>query len=214
MTATARTGGSPKPRPGSKPVAAAKTTSATFRRRVDVWMLRWQGRLDSEWSDRVLPWVFAFGLYLVLELMAAAKVRSLDSTVDLATYTQGIWLIHNGYEPVLTITTGANLLAQQLAFVAYPLSLVGNVVPVQGALVFLQSAALALAVVPIWRIARRLANLRVGAAFTLMVVYALFPTMHNLNLSGFYPETLALPLLLYAAYFGLGRHFVDSSLGR
>lgn len=207
MTATARTGGSSKPRPGSKPVAAAKTTSATFRRRVDVWVLRWQGRLDSEWSDRVLPWIVAFGLYLVLELMSAAKVRSLEGTVDLASYTQGIWLVHNGYEPVLTITTGANLLAQQAAFVVYPLSLVGNVVPVQGALLFLQSAALALAVVPIWRIARRLANLRVGAAFTLVVVYALYPTMHNLNLSGFYPETLALPLLLYAAYFGLGRHW-------
>ena len=53
----------------------------------------------------------------MLELLSAAKVRSLDGTVDLASYTQGIWLIHNGYEPVLTITTGSNLLAQQLAFV-------------------------------------------------------------------------------------------------
>lgn len=207
MTAEARRDGSSRPRPGAKPVAAARSTSATFRRRVDVWMLRWQGRLDSEWSDRVLPWLFAFGLYLILELLAAAKVRSLEGTVDLATYTQGIWLINNGFEPVLTITTGANLLAQQLAFVVYPVSLAGNVVPVQGALLFLQSAALALAAVPIWRIARKLANLRVGAAFTLIVVYALYPTMHNLNLSGFYPETLALPLLLYAAYFGLGKHW-------
>ena len=139
-----------------------------------MWVLRWQGRLDSEWSDRVLPWLVALGLYLILELLSAAKVRSLEGTVDLASYTQGIWLIHHGHDPVLTITTGSNLLAQQAAFIVYPLSLVGHVVPIQGALLFLQSAALALAVVPIWRICRRLANLRVGAAFTLIVVYALF----------------------------------------
>ena len=34
----------------------------------------------------------------------------------------------NGYEPVLTITTGANLLAQQLAFIVYPLSLVAALI--------------------------------------------------------------------------------------
>ena len=39
--------------------------------------------------------------------------------------------------------------------------------------------------------------------FTLVVVYALYPTLHNLNLTGFHPEVLALPALLGAMYYGL-----------
>lgn len=180
---------------------------ATFRRRADNVILRWQARLDSEWPDRVLPWLFAFGLFVILELLSFARVRALDGTVDLASYTQGAWLIQQGHEPILTITTGSDLLASQAAFIFFPVAWSTYLVPAQATLLLAQSAALALAVVPIWRIARGLANLRVGAAFTLIVVYALYPTMHNLNLAGFYPETLALPLILYAAYFGLSRHW-------
>jgi uncharacterized membrane protein len=181
--------------------------TATFRRRADNVILRWQARLDSEWSDRVLPWLFALGLFVVLELLSFAKARSLDGTVDLATYTQGAWLIHNGHEPILTLSSGSNLLAYQAAFLFFPLAWLTFLVPVQTTLLLAQSAALAIAVVPVWRIARGLASLRVGAAIVLAVVYALYPTMHNLNLAGFYPETLALPLLLYAAYFGLSSHW-------
>jgi uncharacterized membrane protein len=183
------------------------TPAATFRRRADHLVLPWQARLDREWSDRVLPWLFSAGLFVLLALLSLAKARSLDGTVDLAAYSQGAWLITHGFEPVLTITTGADVLASQAAFMFFPIAWLTRFVPIQTTLLLAQSAALALAVVPIWRIARGLANLRVGAAFTLIVVYALYPTMHNLNLAGFYPETLALPALLYAAYFGLGKHW-------
>jgi uncharacterized membrane protein len=180
--------------------------TAAFRRRADNVMLRWQARLDSEWSDRVLPWLFAGGIFLILALLALARARSLDGTVDLAVYVQSTWLMQHAYEPVDTITTGTNVLASQASFVMYPVSLV-TLPGVQTGLLLLQAAALGLSVVPIWRIARRLANLRIGATITLAVVYALFPTMHTLNLAGFYPETLALPALLYAAYYGLGKHW-------
>jgi uncharacterized membrane protein len=179
----------------------------SFRRRVDNIVLRWQARLDSDWADRVLPWLFAGGLFLLLELLALAKARSLDGTVDLAVYSQAAFLIHNGQTPVITITSGSHLMASQAAFAFYPLSLLTFVLPIQPALLLLQSGALAFAAVPIWRIARRLANLRAGAAFVLMIVYGLYPTMHNLDLAGFYPETLALPTLLWAAYFGLAKHW-------
>jgi uncharacterized membrane protein len=43
----------------------------------------------------------------------------------------------------------------------------------------------------------------VGTSLCVVAVYALFPAVHSLNLAGFHPETLALPALLYAAYFGL-----------
>ena len=187
--------------------STAVASRASFRRRADNVILRWQARLDSSWSDRVLPWLFAAGLFVLLELLSFAKARALDGTADLAGAMQGTWLIHHGQDPVITATTGAHILVPQASFISYAVSGLTFVLPVQPALLLLQSIALALAVVPIWRIARRLANLRVGAAFTLVVVYALYPTMHNLNLAGFYPETMALPALLYAAYFGLSNHW-------
>lgn len=186
---------------------ASVTSRASFRRRADNVVLRWQARLDSSWSDRVLPWLFAAGLFAILELLSLAKARALDGTVDLAGAVQGSWLITHGHDPIITATTGTHILAPQASFISYAVSALSLVLPIQPALLLLQSAALALAVVPIWRIARNLANLRVGAAFTLIVVYALYPTMHNLNLAGFYPETMALPALLYAAYFGLSNHW-------
>src|SRR5262249_31793698 len=76
--------------------------------------------------------------------------------------------------------------------------------PTTATLLIVQSAALALAVVPLWRIARRRANLRVGATVTVVLAFCLYPAMHNLNLDGFHPETIALPALLAPFSFGLG----------
>jgi uncharacterized membrane protein len=177
--------------------------TATFRRRVDNIALRWQARLDSEWADRVLPWLVALGLFVWLAALALARARSLEGATALAEYTQAGWLIREGESPVQTITTGAHLLAQQASFLFYPMLGITFVLSIIPGLLLLQSAALAVAVVPLWRIARRIANLRVGAAGTLLAVYALYPVMHNLNLDGFHPEVVAIPGLLSAFYFGL-----------
>ena len=182
-------------------------TTRSYRRRLDNVVLRWQARLDSEWSDRTLPWLLAAGLFVVLLLLSLARVRSLDGTADLAGYVQAVWLINAKLEPVVTIGNDMNVLGSQAAFVIYPVSLLSHVMPGVYALVTLQSGALALTVVPIWRVARRLAELRVGGAFVLVFVYALYPTLHTINLAGFFPETLALPAIVYAAYYGLSKHW-------
>ena len=40
----------------------------SLRRRADAVVLRWQARLDSDWSDRTLPWLCAAGLFMLLAL--------------------------------------------------------------------------------------------------------------------------------------------------
>ena len=176
--------------------------TATFRRRLDNLVLRWQARLDSEWSDRTLPWIIALALFVFLAALSLARARSLEGTEDLAIYTQAAWLIRNGLAPNVTFGDApGHLLAQQAAFVFYPMTGVSFILPIIPGLLVLQSAALSLAVVPLWRIGRRLANLRVGAVATLVFVYAVYPVMHNLNLDGFHPEVLAVPGLLCAFYF-------------
>jgi hypothetical protein len=178
-------------------------TTAGFRRRLDGFSLRWQARLDSEWSDRVLPWLLALGLFVVLAPLALARARSLDGGIELSVAAQAVSLIREGAEPVNTITTGVNYLAQQAAFVLYPIALLTFVVPTVPTLLVVQAGALAVAVVPLWKLCRGPANLRVGAAATVGFVYALYPVVHNLNLDGFHPEVLAVPGLLSMFVFGL-----------
>lgn len=149
-----------------------------------------------------MPWIVALALFVFLAALALARARSLDGTEDLSLYTQAAWLIRNGFAPDVTFGDApGHLMAQQAAFIFYPMTGVSFILPIIPGLLVLQSAALALAVVPLWRIGRRLANLRVGAVATLVFVYAFYPVMHNLNLDGFHPEVVAVPGLLAAFYF-------------
>ena len=168
----------------------------TFRRRADNLILRWQGRLDSPASDRVLPWSVAAVLFVVLALLSLAQARSLIGTPDLAAYTQASWLIRHGHDPVTTVTTGTNVFSQQGAFAFWPIAQLSRTIPAIPLLLTIQSLALALTVVPLWRVARRLANLRAGSALIVLLVFAVYPIVQTLNLDGFHPETVALPFLV------------------
>lgn len=179
------------------------TATVTFRRRLDNLALRWQARLDSEWSDRVLPWLLFVALFVFFVALSLARARSLDGGVDLGTYTQGAWLVNETGDPIVTVKDGTHLLSQQAAFLFYPIAWITRWAPIIPTLLVVQSLALALGVVPLWRIGRRLTNLRVGAVAALVWAYAFYPAIHNLNLDDFHPEALAVPALLAAALYGL-----------
>ena len=103
-----------------------------------------------------------------------------------------------GQEPVVS-DLEVNVFAIQAAWLFWPISWLARAFPAAETMLTIQSLALALGVVPLWRIARGPTNLRVGAAAALVIAYALHPSIHNLNLSGFHPEALAIPALM-AAY--------------
>lgn len=174
------------------------TTVVSLRRRLDIWMLRWQARMDSQAGDRIIPYVSALALALVLSLLALARHRDLGIGPDLGHYLQAAHLMDRGFDPVVT-DLGHHIFADQAAWLFWPIAWLLRVAPPAGTLLVLQSLALSLAVVPIWRIARGPANLRIGAASALMAAYALHPSVHNLNLAGFHPEAIAIPALM-AAY--------------
>ena len=174
------------------------TTVVSLRRRLDIQMLRWQARLDSRAGDRAIPWLTALALAIVLSLLALARHRDLGIGSDLGHYLQAAHLMDRGFDPMVT-DLGHNLFADQASWIFWPIAFVLRVLPAAGTLLVLQSVALSLAVVPIWRIARGPANLRIGAASALMAAYALHPSVHDLNLAGFHPEALAIPALM-AAY--------------
>lgn len=174
----------------------------SLKRRYELLTLRLQGRLDSAGADRIVPWVVFVGLFAVLAGLALARAHGLEDGADLGTYTQGAWLITRGDTPFLSIK-GTPYLAEQAGFSFYPVAGLTSFLPTIPTLLVVQSALLALGVVPLWRIARRVADLRVGASLVLLTAYALYPAIHDVNTAGFNPAAIALPALLAMALFGL-----------
>jgi uncharacterized membrane protein len=176
--------------------------TATLRRQVDYRILRWQYRLDSPSVDRFLPWGIAAGLFTVFGLVALAHHRELETGTVLANHLQGMWLLRTGRDTAGTIG-GIDYLGDQAALILWPLAQLSRVVPPVQLLLLLQSLALASAVVPVWRLARRVVQLRVGPTLALVLAYALHPSVHELVVSDFHPEVFAVPALLGATLAGL-----------
>lgn len=177
-----------------------------FRRKVDYQVLRWQARLDGAWADRVLPAVAAAGLFVVLAALALARARSLDTGTEIARWVQGAWLLTNGHAPEISLT-GDHLFESQGAVGFGVIAQGTRVVPPIPFLIIVQSLALALGVLPIWWLCRKVCSLRAGAAGAAVVAYGLYPPLHELNLADFHPETIAVPFLLAGAYASLRRQW-------
>ncbi len=178
------------------------STPAQWRRRLEIFSLRWQARLETRQLDRAVPWVVALFLSGALAGLALTRAYQLDAGTDLSVHLQGVWLIGEGYKPFSSVA-GHNLLWEQAAFILYPVALLTSIFPDQPTLLVLQSVALALGVVPLWRIARRLGNLRTGASAAVVLAYCIYPAIHTVNLADFHPEALAVPALLAAALHAL-----------
>lgn len=178
----------------------------SWSRRLDQTLLRWQARLDAAWADRVVPWAGAALLFGLLFGLALARADAFEPGAVLGRFVQAAWLISsgNGAEPTIG---GEHLVADHTSLILWPLAYATAVLPTVPTLLAAQSAALAVGVVPLWRVARRVVHLRVGAAATLGVAYGLNPAIQNLNLADFHPQTLAVAPLLAATYYGLERRW-------
>jgi hypothetical protein len=170
-------------------------------RRLQGTVLRWQARLDADWADRVVPWAVAGFLFVVYAAAALARADTLGAGTGLGRHLQAAWAIREGRSPSVTIGGTGNLLADGAPFGFLPLAALTRVLPPIPTLLGAQAAALALGVVPVWRIARRVTNLRVGPASALVLAYACHPLTGALDLADFEPSAMAVTPLLLAAYY-------------
>lgn len=170
--------------------------------------LRWHARLDSPFADRSLPFILAGAVFVILAAMALAQTRSLQPSETLARYSQATFQAHAGDPSAITLLPPGVAAPQSLShldgsLLLYPVGWLVGFLPVREGLVALQALALAWAVLPLWRLARQVANLRVGATSALVMAYALYPPLHAMNTGGFHPLVLAVPLLLVLVYRAL-----------
>lgn len=168
-----------------------------LRRRLDNMALRLQARVDAAWTDRVVPWAAAAVLFVVLLSVELANIRQLDGGSGLGGWLQAAWRFRNG-EGTTSTLTATDLIRDQWSFIAYPVLWATRVVPARVVLAVVQAGALAVAVVPLWRIARETAALRIGTTAALLLAYAIAPIVQAANLTLFRPEVIAVPLLFWA----------------
>ena len=173
-----------------------RTRRSDLRRRWRRTVLRFQGRLDGEAADRFLPWAFAIGAFALFLALDAAALRSLEGGSGLGPWLQAAWRREHGGAGVPL--GGVDPARGAWSLISEPVLWVGRFVPPVAAFAVVQAAAIAIGIVPLWRLAREEARLRVGASTVVITAYVLAPTLHRANLAAFHPETVALPLLLWA----------------
>jgi hypothetical protein len=174
----------------------ATVRAPTLRRRWARFVLRTQGRLDGEGADRLLPWLSAAFVFTVLTALDAAALRSLNGGSGLAPWLQASWRRQHG--GMGTPMGGVDPAQGSWSLVAEPVLFLARWIPAEVVFSMVQAGAIAVAIVPLWRLARDQARLRVGATAVVIVAYSLAPTLHRANLSSFHPELVALPALLWA----------------
>jgi uncharacterized membrane protein len=180
-----------------------------FQRRLSRLTVRTQARMEAGVGDRWIPNVVTVVLGFALVNTSLARLHSLGTGVDLAGYSQALWLLGQGKMPRASLFgTNVHLLELHWSFVMYPLALLVRFFPAVKVLLVAQGVALAAAVLPLWRLARKVADLRVGAATCLVLAYALHPATHILGTVDFHPESLAVPVLIGMAYFGAMKRWV------
>ncbi|MGI9605211.1 MAG: DUF2079 domain-containing protein, partial [Acidimicrobiales bacterium] len=181
-------------------VPVDRPPAAEIRRSIKHRLLRWQAKLEGNGPDRAIPWILAFGFFVLFGALSLARYRSLELGEQFAAWLQGVWLLREGLDTTVTITE-RSIFEGQFSIIMWPIAQIANIIPAGPLLLVLQSFALALGIVPLWRIARGTLELGVETALVLAVAYGFQPELHNLNLSGFHPEALAVPALLYAYLF-------------
>jgi uncharacterized membrane protein len=180
-----------------------------LRRRFDRALVRYQARIEGGPGDRWIPNLLALGLAFWLAQAGLGRLEGYDTGVDLASYGQGLWLLTQGFEPRTSLFgSDVHLLEVRWSFILYPLSLFALFATPVKVLIVSQAVALGAATLPLWRLGREVAKLRVGATTALVLAYALHPATHRLAVDDFHPVVLALPALLGMAYFGSTRRWI------
>lgn len=174
-----------------------------YQRRVERAVVRFQARLAGGPGDRWIPSLVGLALTVWLARLGLNRLSGFNAGSDLAGYSQAMWLLSDLIEPRASLFgTDVHLLELRWSFVMYPLAILAAFFTPAKVLIVSSSVALGLAVFPLWRLARQVAKLRIGAASALIIAYALHPATHELAVDDFHPVVLAVPAIIGMAYFG------------
>ena len=160
-------------------------------------------------ADRRARWIVLVATVGYVWLFAYWTMRNHDGygtgAFDLGIYDQGVWLLSQFKRPFITIM-GRHLFGDHTSFVLLPLVPLYWILPSAKVLLFAQAAALGLAAVPTFLLAREKLRNELLAA-VLAVVYLLHPTVGLMNLEQFHPDVFEVPFVLFALWFMVRRRW-------
>ncbi len=152
-------------------------------------------------KGRNLVLILSFLLFAILSAVSIARHLSFAScSFDLGIFDQAIWNTSRGNWLFSSLRGNMNLLGDHFEPVLLLIAPLYLVWPSALALLLLQSALLASAIVPLWLIAReKLQQKPLIFAFVLSLM--LSRPLRGVAFSDFHPECFILPLLFWAYYF-------------
>jgi uncharacterized membrane protein len=125
---------------------------------------------------------------------------------DFGIFDQGVWLLSRFHSPFVTIM-GVHLFGDHTSFILLPLVPVYWLFPSAEVLVVAQAAAVSLAGLPLFLLARE--RLRSEwLAFGVAVAFLANPALHWAGWEQFHPDIFEVPLALFALYFMTRRRWL------
>lgn len=143
-----------------------------------------------------LFWLIAGSTIILFISSTIRHILFQSNALDLGWFDQGVYLISQGTSPIISFV-GYHILGDHVAFILYPIALLYKIYPTVYWLLFLQAFSLSLAAFPLWQLAIQ-AGLKEKQAYTLALVYLLYPLVFNVNLFDFHPEVIAVPAIFWA----------------
>jgi len=142
----------------------------------------------------VLGYAVFYGLWSVRKYHAYQA-----PAFDMAIFDQGVWLLSRFRDPFVTIL-GLNLFGDHAVFLMVLFVPLYWIAPGPETLLVTQSALLAIGAVPLYLLSRGVLRSR-WLALLPALAYLLYPALGWLNLENFHPDSLGVPLGLFALYF-------------
>lgn len=160
----------------------------------------WREGLERRPLKFLIPaWLLVSVIWFLTSLIRHRGFGS--GLADLAIFTNGIWNVGEQGYPYSSIKDGLSLLADHQIFLLYPLGWLFKLWPSASFLLLLQAFALASGGVALYLLARQRTGAAASLAAFLPLAFWLGAPVRNVNRFDFHPETLMLPLFLFAAFF-------------
>ncbi len=174
---------------------------AHLQRSARRWYVKAQSRAEAGLADRWIP-AFAAAVFVgVLTRFSLANYQRNGLGSSVARYAEAIKSAASGTVSDLPATGIEHSVIELYGSLAvFPLSLLSIFLEPVQALMVGQALAVGITVIPLWAFARQIIRLRLAASLALIASFLLHPMTHDLAVSDFSPETLALPLVIAMAY--------------
>jgi uncharacterized membrane protein len=161
-------------------------------------------------SSLIVPAIPMAAFFVWMALAFPTRWRMFQLDYDFAYFTQAAHLI--GHWRTTWVTFGGlPLLGDHAELTFFPIAILGRPFPATFWLPFVQIAALGTSAIPLSWIARREGLSPKWAAFALLVVM-LHPALHGLALADYHPESIVVPLYLFAIWAALEERWIPFAI--